>query len=104
MGDVTLGGVVGYVEASITPRVKVLYVGTTKISKFNDGMLFCFNKKGKGVYLLPFNSYYYFTNYAGTVVVDVVVIQAPDEESSKYSDPSAAAKVSFTAVDSLESV
>jgi hypothetical protein len=37
-GDVTFGGVVGYVEASATAIVSVLYVGTTRISKFRVGM------------------------------------------------------------------
>jgi hypothetical protein len=37
-GDVTFGGVVGYVDASATAIVSVLYVGTTRISKFKVGM------------------------------------------------------------------
>ena len=38
-GVFTDGGFVGYVDASIIPRVNVLYVGTTKKSNFNVGML-----------------------------------------------------------------
>ena len=38
VGAVTTGGSVGYVEASATPNVKVLYVGITRNSNFNVGM------------------------------------------------------------------
>lgn len=47
VGAVTIGGFVGYVDASATPNVNVLYVGTTIISRFKAGII-SLNKYARG--------------------------------------------------------
>jgi hypothetical protein len=47
VGAVTIGGLVGYVDASATPNVNVLYVGTTIISRFKAGII-SLNKYARG--------------------------------------------------------